>query len=47
MRLPWRQEARQIKSSRPVSIKTLELETAKEKDGLWPTTFCLGSSNGT
>ena len=30
MRLPWNQKARQIKSSRPVSTKALELETAKE-----------------
>ena len=29
MRLPWRQEARQI-NSRPLSTKALELETAKE-----------------
>ena len=29
MRLPWRQEARQI-NSQPVSNKALELETAKE-----------------
>jgi hypothetical protein len=45
MRLPWRREAKQI-DSRPISIKALELETAKEKDGLWPATSAWGVAMG-
>ena len=41
MRLPWKQKARQV-NSQPVSTEALELETAKEKDELWPVEFCLG-----